>query len=256
MTTFEADQTFSMLIHADSKVGKSTLTATAPKPILVLDVEGSWRFIPLRQVAWDPIVGPPPTHDGTWDACVVTVREWDTLKRTYEWLAQYQTPFATVVIDSISEVQRRLKQNLKGTEPMKIQDWGVLLTIMDATIRGFRDLVMIPGLNVRCVVFVAETREANGRWAPYMQGQISIALPYWMDVVGYLYPDHEMDANGQPTTEVRRLLISPHPQYITGERVQGRLGSIITIEKPAPGTVGNDIERMMTTIYSNHQEGA
>jgi hypothetical protein len=251
--TFGPEERLSILIHGGSKLGKSTLTGTAPRPVLVLDAEGSWRFIPVRKTFWNPAEGPPPECDGTWDACVVTVREWGTVQLVYNWLAQYVTCFTSVVIDSITELQRRCKQNLKGTEAMKIADWGVLLSQMDATIRGFRDLTLIPQLNVRCVVFVAETRrDQGGKMVPYLQGQISVSLPYWVDVCGFLYPDWEADANGQPTQEVRRLWITPHQQYEAGERVQGRLGGCITVRKPAVGATGNDIEHWMNVVFGRN----
>jgi hypothetical protein len=240
-----------MLIHAASKLGKSTLSGTAPKPVLVLDAEGSWRFIQLRKTYWDPDVGPPPEYDGTWDACVVTVQRWETVENVYRWITQYQTPFTSVVIDSITELQRRLKQKLVGTEAMKISDWGVLLAKMDDKIRGFRDLTLMPSINVRCVVFVAETRQrhSDNKWIPYLQGQITISLPYLVDICGYLYPDYDYDENGQPTREVRKLWITPHPEYEAGERVQGRLGQYLTIQRPAPGTSGSDIEDWMRVIF-------
>lgn len=239
-----------MLIHASSKTGKSTLSGTAPKPILVLDAEGSWRFINLRKVYWEPSAGPPPAYDGTWDACVVHVREWGTVETTLSWLRSYALPFTSVVVDSITEIQRRCRENLKGDDALKIQDWGTLLARMDKVIRGFRDLALLPGINVRCVVFIAETRQSQaGKWVPSMQGQISTALPYWMDICGYLYPDMELDVNGQPTLEVRRLLIAPNAQFEAGERVQGRLGGLITIPKPPAGTSGSDIENWMRIIF-------
>lgn len=249
---FDVHQRLSVLIHAGSKLGKSSLSSTGPKPILVLDAEGSWRFIPVRQVHWDPQTGPPPTYDGSWDACVVAIQRWETIDQVYQWITQYQTPFVTVVLDSITELQRRLKRNLAGTDAMKIQDWGVLLSKMDDKIRGFRDLTLIPQINVRCVVFIAETRQrhTDNKWVPYMQGQITTALPYWVDLCGYMYPDWERDENGQPTREVRRIWISPHPEYEAGERVQGRLGQFITVEKPPLNQAGNDIENWMRAIFS------
>lgn len=250
LSYFTTDQRISILIHAASKVGKSTLSGTAPKPIVVLDAEGSWRFINLRKVYWEPSSGPPPSYDGTWDACVVHVREWATVELVLQWLRSYQLPFTSVVVDSITEIQRRCKENLRGEEAMKIQDWGTLLARMDKAIRGFRDLALLPGINVRCVVFIAETRQSQaGKWVPSMQGQISSALPYWMDLCGYLYADMELDVNGQPTVEVRRLLIAPNSQFEAGERVQGRLGSVLTIPRPPAGTSGGDIERWMRDIF-------
>jgi AAA domain len=251
LTTFLPDQRLSILIHAGSKLGKSTLSATAPKPVLVLDVEGSWRFIPVRKVYWDPARYAPPLCDGTWDACIVTVSDWDTVKLVYDWLTMRETCFTSVVIDSVSELQRRCKANLKGTEALKIQDWGVLLAVMDAVIRGFRDLTLKPNSNVRCVVFVAETKmNGEGKLVPYMQGQIAGSMPYWVDIITAMWADYELDGNGQPTREVRRLVTRPNPTYEAGERVQGRIPPLITFEKPDVGAVGRDIEVWMEEIFS------
>lgn len=249
---YTVEQRLSMLIHAQSKKGKSTLSATAPRPVLVLDAEGSWRFIPARIKSWDPNIEAPPVWDGTWDVCIVTVNQWNTVNLVYQWLTQTQIPmpFTSLVVDSITEIQRRCKKNLKGTEAMQIQDWGVLLAVMDDVIRGFRDLTLLATSSIRCVVFVAETRQNNdGRWVPYMQGQIATSLPYWVDICGYLYPDYEKDENNQPTREVRKLWIGPHGSIESGERVQGRLGYELTIYKPGDNEVGHDIEQWMNRIY-------
>lgn len=245
-------ETFSLLLHAGSKLGKTSLAATAPKPIIALDAEGGWKFLPLRKIYWDPMREPVPVYDGSWDVCVVVVNAWETVDKVNQWLTQAPTPFVSIIVDSISELQRRCKANMKSrTEAMKIQDWGVLLAIMDDTIRGFRDLTLKPWSPVQCAVFIAESRESNsGKMVPYMQGQISIALPYWMDVVGYYMADHDPDENGQMTREVRRLLIGPNSQAEAGERVQGRLGQIITIPKPPVGQLPYpSIEAMMRVIY-------
>lgn len=246
-------RTLSILVHADSKVGKSTLGATCPAPVCILDAEGGTKFLPgspyLMQrlggrpftiIPWDPIQGPPPVPDGTWDAAVVTVRSWQDVQYAYQWLAQCNHYFTSVVVDSITEIQRRAKQNLKGTEAMLIQDWGQLLTVMDTVIRGFRDLTIDPYNPIRVAMFVAETRQIDGKWRPYMQGQISTSLPYWMDVVGYLYVDQAPDANGQLTQIVRRLLVNQTPLYEAGERVQGLVGPVV--DNP-------DIYRMLELIY-------
>src|SRR5690606_9996390 len=130
-------------------------------------------------------------------------------------------------VDSITEVQRRLKKNLKGTDQMQIQDWGNLLTQMDTVIRELRDLGDNQHSPVEVVVFIAETRQQTNKWIPYMQGQIAVSLPYAVDICGYLYVDNVLDENGQPTGQVRRLLVTPHPQYEAGERVQGAVGPVI-----------------------------
>jgi hypothetical protein len=246
----------SLLVHASSKAGKTTLAGTAPLPLLALDAEGGWYFMassptlariygrPLRITRWDPCSGPPPRYDGTWEICVAMIQSWAALECAYNWLVTGQHDFKSLVVDSITELQRRCKQNLVApTEQMKMQHWGALLTLMDAVIRGLRDLKDDLLNPVEIVVFIAETRIVDGKWRPSMQGQIGTALPYWMDITGYLYVEDELDANGQPTRRVRRLLIGPHPLYESGERVQGTLGGDVITEP--------NIQSMIQQIYGD-----
>ena len=244
------DQVLSILIHGASKAGKSTLTSTAPLPLLVIDAEGSWKFIreqgfktgkPLRKVTWDPMQA-PPRHDGTWDVCYVSVASWATMEQVYRWLTQTPHDFVSIVLDSITELQRRLKQNIAPDGLVKGYDgWGQMLVRMDGLIRGFRDLTISPG-PVRCVVFIAETREESGKWRPYMQGQISTSLPYWVDICGYLFQTREADGDGNLTKKVVNLFVGTHPSFESGERVQGAL----------PDNVVNpSISDIMDTIYQN-----
>lgn len=253
-------RSLSLLVHADSKVGKTTFSATAPLPLCAFDAEGGWGFMarsphlaelygrPLRITHWDPCTQPPPRYDGTWEICVAIIQTWQALMCAYQWLVTGQHDFKSLVVDSITEIQRRCKQNLvSADEVMKMQDWGRLLTLMDAVIRGLRDLKDSPHNPIEVVVFIAETTMRDGKWRASMQGQIATALPYWMDCVGYLYVDQVLDTNGQPTELVRRLLVGPHPLYVTGERVQGTLGSIVT--KP-------NIQMMLQQIYGPNGDQA
>lgn len=246
--------TLSILVHGASKTGKSTLSSTAPTPILVIDCEGGWKFIrragfnstkSLRKIIWDPNKTlQPPRHDGTWDVCVVQGNQWRTLTNVYAGLTQAPHDFRSLIFDSITEGQRRLKNNLRGIEQMRIQDWGELLTHMDKLIRDMRDLVLIPNTSLRVVMFIAETAMKNGKWRPQMQGQIGDALPYWMDIVGYLYREAELGPDGQPTEKVLKMLIGQNiaPTIEAGERVQGILGDIVS--KP-------NISEMFTTIFGD-----
>jgi hypothetical protein len=248
----------SILVHAASKTGKSTLSSTAPLPLCVLDAEGGWRFIreagfqtgrSLRKKEWDPIKDTqPPRYDGTWDVCVVTVQKWQTLTSAYQGLTQYEHDFKSLVFDSITEAQRRLKTNLRGMEQFRIQDWGDLLVHMDNLIRSMRDLVLIPGTPLQVVMFIAETKMKEGKWRPQMQGQIGDSLPYWMDIVGYLYRRPILDENGQALGKVAEMLIGQdvQPNIEAGERVQGLLGDYVT--EP-------NISEMLKKIYGEDAIG-
>ena len=117
--------TLSMLIHAYSKVGKSTIGSSAPKPILVLDAEGGWRFIrkhgvngrPLLIKHWDPFREETPrrTSDNPIDVIIVTVSAWEVVPRVYQMLTQTPHDFQSVIVDSITELQRRCKQLLQSS---------------------------------------------------------------------------------------------------------------------------------------------
>jgi hypothetical protein len=244
-----AEERLTLLVHAASKIGKSTLSSTVPLPALVLDAEGSWRFVPLRKRYWDPMVESIPVWDGTWDVCVVHVRQWETVELVYSYLTQQPHLFVSVVMDSITEIQRRCRNNLVGTEQMKIAHWGVLLQKMDKVIRDYRDLTLFKQLPVRCVTLVAETREVGGKWRPYMQGQIATSLPYWVDICGYLYPQWEVDAAVQPIRVSRVLFIGLAQQFESGNRVQGRLPDYIPVPPPEPGRVGSTISDFFVQIY-------
>lgn len=245
--------TLSALIHAPSKVGKTTLSSTAPPPICVLDAEGGWRFIreagyrsgvKLRRTEWDPLTGPPPRWDDTWDFCHVVVRQWATLTTAYNYLARTDMhDFQSLILDSVTEAQRKLKANLRGTEQMRIQDWGDLLTYMDKLVRDMRDLVLLPQPNpLRFVMFIAETHMKDGGWRPAMQGQIGQSLPYWVDICGYLFTEPTVDSDGQATGKLKKLLIGQgvNPAIIAGERVQGTLPDIIS---------DPNISTMMTQVF-------
>jgi hypothetical protein len=221
----------SILVHADTKIGKSTFANTTPAPRLFLDAEAAYRFLPddLPKKFWDPMREAPPMADGSWNTCVVLIREYAILIKALEWLRSGQHQFVSVVIDSISEVQTKCKDQIAGDSPMKIQMWGELLTHMERTVRAFRDLTEHPTRPMQAVVLTAMTQQRDGKWRPYVQGQLQTKLPYFLDVIGYMYVEevHNTDDPTQAPTKMRRMLVVPHAQFEAGERVQGRLGSVV-----------------------------
>jgi hypothetical protein len=231
---FYHNQTLSLLVHAHSKVGKTWLGSTAPSPKLILDAEAGTQWIPGEKIYWDPLFEPPPILGQgrpapgaepvyiEWDTCIVRMRDWAAVQSVYQWLMIGNHVFRSVVIDSISEIQKRAKDNLVGIGQMKQQDWGDLLTHMETLIRQYRDLTTHPTKPIQCVCVIAFTRELNGRHVPYVQGQLAVTMPYFLDVIGYLYVQPLEDG-----TRMRRLLVAPDPAFEAGERVGGRLGDVV-----------------------------
>jgi AAA domain-containing protein len=225
----------SMLLHGPSKAGKSTLSFTGPFPLLVLDAEGSTKFITeqgfksgkkVRKISWNPLAGPPPRHDDTWDACVVQVPNWQTIDLAYQHLCVSPHDFKSVTLDSVTEMQNKCKNNM-NVSAMQQQDWGRLLDAMDKLIRGIRDLTLLPDNPLQVAVFIAETKMINGKWRPYMQGAVGDRLPYWVDICGYVMQVDTPDSNGQMTGKQVQMVCTNNAQYEAGERVQGKLPAII-----------------------------
>lgn len=237
-------RSLALLVHGLSKTGKTTLGDTSPAPRLILDAEAGSRFTESRKVYWDPASqGAPPAYDGTWDTCVVYVRDFTTVQQAYQWLAAGQHPFRSVVIDSISEVQQRCVDSLVGTDPMKMQNWGDLLRQMSDLVRKMRDLTIHPTNPLEAVVIIAMTRKVDGdRYVPYVQGQLATTLPYYIDVTGYFFT--VQTENGLE----RRMLVAPHPQFEAGDRT-GRLGDRDEHGTPTGLISAPNIDHMLDQIY-------
>jgi hypothetical protein len=233
----------SILIHSDTKVGKSTFGNTAPAPRLLLDAEMAYRFLDGEKVFWDPNTEAPPqlgrgrrrpqldapVEEVDWVTCVVVLRDYSTFERAYQWLNSGQHHFISVIIDSISELQTKCKDEIAPDGAMKIQMWGDLLTAMERRCRAFRDLTEHPTHPLESVIITAMTQMREGKWRPYLQGQLQVKAPYYFDVIGYLYVDNMPDPMdpSKPPKKVRRMLTVPHTQFEAGERVQGRLPEVL-----------------------------
>jgi len=245
-----------MIIHGEAKTGKSTLAATAPFPLLVLDVENGWEHItksrslrkshggPFKMIEWNPTKDPMPEFDGTWDICQVHALDWKTVEMTYRWLNEKPHQFQSVILDSITGVQGRLIQSIKPNplDALQMQDWGTALRVMESTVIKFRDLPSNAENTIRVVVFVAETvsKGTPEKYRPAMQGQIEAKLPYKTDVLGYLFATNDKTSEGADAgTRTRHLLISPHAKYQAGSRLEEILGASV----PNP-----DIQNILKTI--------
>lgn len=244
----EIQRSLTVMVYGESKVGKSTFAVTAPYPRLMLDVEGGHRFLPIVVKYWDPLREEPPVADGTWDTVVVTVRNYDTVIKVYQWLQLGKHQFKSLIIDSISELQVKCMDSIAGTEQMKMQQWGELLRHMGGLLRDLRDLTMHATNPLEAVVLTAMSRTSqDGRHRPYLQGQLAIQAPYFYDILGALTVEQMPNPDPlQPPYKVRRMYVERTNDYEAGERVQGRLGSIVEQDKLS-------IEVMLNNIFGTKQ---
>lgn len=241
--------TLCQLIHGDPGVGKTWFANTSPVPRLILDAEGGsrvpWRMCQgkaIRQtvVHWDPMREAPPTWDG-WDACWVSVQSFPILTQVYQWLNTGNHPFRSCTIDSLTEVQKRCRDSLTGSEALRTQDWGDLLIKMENICRYYRDLVFNPIKALEVMTFIAISDPRSGTAKPHIQGGLSISLPGLVDLEGYLYNE----ATAEGLTE-RKLLITPYTSLKGSYQAKDRThlltqyyGAVIT---------NPDIENMLAVL--------
>jgi hypothetical protein len=239
------NESLTLLIHGESKVGKSTLAVTAPYPRLMIDVEGGHRFLPIQARYWDPDREEPPVADGSWDTVVVPTTSFDKMLKAYAWLQSGKHQFKSLIVDSISELQVKAIEQIAGRQQLQMQQWGELLRTLTGLMRDMRDLTMHPTNPLQAVVLTSMTKEVNGMFRPYLQGQSAITAPYLYDLTGFLtveeWPNEDPT---QPPNKFRRMHISAGPKYIAGERVGGRLGTVVEQSDLS-------IQRMIDIVYGH-----
>lgn len=210
----------SLLVHGEPGTGKSWLGGTTPTPRLILDVEGGTQWIPGNKVYWDPSKGaPPPVTD---DTCVATIKSFQALGIVMQWLTSGKHPFKSVVVDSISELQKRAMDSITGTDAAQQQDWGTLLRKMEGIVRALRDLTISNGIQaIDCVMIIAGSQVKDGITRPHLQGQLGSTIMYYFDVCGYLYLKQDEDGN-----VIRSLLTAPLGNFAAKDRT-GQFGTVV-----------------------------
>lgn len=137
--------------------------------------------------------------------------------------------YKTVVIDSLSEVQRYCMMQLLGVQLESIsleyppdspvyQQWGQSSEMIQNLVRSFRDLP----LNVIFICSQKEEQDDGKRYhyKPNLPGKLAGNVQGFLDVVGYLamIPEKTVDPNALPTF-IRRLFLTPTPYFDAKNRI-------------------------------------
>lgn len=139
-------------IYGRAGTGKTTLFSSYPKPALLINI---------RDDGDDSVTGIKGFK-------VRDIEEWDDLEDTYWWLKQNPKAYKAVAIDTTTQAQQMLveeisaSKNLKNKNPgdwgtMTKQDWGDVASRMKTMITNFADLKKL-GIEV---VFIAQDRVFN-----------------------------------------------------------------------------------------------
>lgn len=210
------------LVYGPEKQGKTTFSASGPKPLLAIDVEGRfWITTPAdRRRTWDPVKEAPPPDDGSWDVAIVNAKSFAVIERALQWLESGKHPFRSVVLDSVSEAQQLAIAQIAGVNAMQTQDWGTVLRLMLDVCRRMRGLSSHPVHPMDAVVVVATMAKVKQDGAtpgqtvqihtPDAQGQLRERLPFIFDLCGYYYCT-DLRNDGP-----RRLITAPVDGFRTG----------------------------------------
>lgn len=241
-----AHKALSMLLLGESKAGKSLFSVSGRGPRLLLDVEASWRFLPVKPYLWDPKL-PPPVADPSWDTAIVSVKHWDDAKRALDALHGKPHPFKSVALDSVSELQYRNIEKISGGGKVEIQHWGTVLREVGAFCRQLRDLTEHPNYPVESVIVTSMAKQIDGVWRPYLQGQMQAVIPYLFDIIGFLEKDRVMAGN--QWVEARKLYTEETvpKRFIAGGRITGRIPSPYMVPT-VTGTTDEEIARKNTVM--------
>lgn len=204
------------LVYGKAGYGKTYLARTAPSPI-VLSAESG--VLSLRDVAIP----------------MIQIRTVQDLTEVYNWAVQSQEAkqFATLYIDSISEIGEVVLANAKLQVKDPRQAYGELIEKMMMAIKAYRDL---PGKHI---VMAAKQEpikdEMTGivQYGPSMPGsKLGPQLPYLFDEVFRL-------GVGKTPQGVEYRFLQAHPdlQY----EAKDRSGSLASIEPPDLNHIFNKI---------------
>ena len=186
-----------VLVYGPSGVGKTRLVATAPKPLLISAESGLLSLREFKIPVWP----------------VATLEQ---LTSAYNWISKSAEAkqFATVCIDSITEIGEVCLANAKARFKDPRRAYGDLIDRMILILKAFRDL---PGKHVYMSAKMEHYRDdftGTVRNQPSMPGtKLGPALPYLFDEVF-----HMGIAKDNQGKDYRYLRTALDFQYEAGDR--------------------------------------
>ncbi|QBQ71147.1 ATPase [Shewanella phage S0112] len=219
------------LVYGRAGIGKTVLTATCPRPILLSAESG---VLSLRKKNLVKLFG-KGDDSITYEVPTIVIEKVEDLVDVEKWLISSKEAnyFDTICIDSISEIAEKVLLNAKPQAKDPRQAYGAMLDQMLITLRVFRDT---KGKHVYCSAKEEYSKDdVTGikAYRPMMPGtKLGPAIPYLFDEVMNLNVGQTED--GQ---DYRYLLTQPTIQY----DAKCRSGCLDKIEQPHLGFLFNKI---------------
>ena len=199
-----------VLIYGDSGVGKTWTASTAPRPVYLLTEPNGLPTI--RASNPDAVVIQADEGHGGME----TVRAF--LRAAKDGTLARETGGETVVLDSLNELQRMIRDEIMGRKSghadavFTLQDWGVLTDKMRAMVRAFRDLPF----HVVGITHADAQQEDSGprHLLPMFMGRsLPNEIAGYFSVVGYQYRKQSKTEDGVQTT--RHVMLQGPPTVVS-----------------------------------------
>jgi hypothetical protein len=210
-------KTLSMVVYGRSGTGKTTFSASFPKPLLLLD---------MREDGTDSIADRK-------EVSVARVETWEEFEQLYWYLKSDKHKFNSAVIDTVTELQDMAIAHVAGDrEPDEVLSqrvWGQAAGLLKTWLLNYRDLTNSGHLEALCIV--AHDRrfdnedgggdQLDPEVGPRLMPSVSSYLCGMVKVIGNTYIK-EKKKSKDPTKKDRtieyRMRIGAHAYYTTKMR--------------------------------------
>lgn len=208
-TVSEKPPYLKLLVYGEPGVGKTVFAAGSPNPLFIDAEHGTLSLL---------------NHPELKNVLVLPLHDWAEIEKLFWELQAGAFPeVETIVIDSISELQKRqmddllreaAKQDLKRNPYLPFQqDYKINTEVLRRLVVSLRDL----DRNLIVTAHATEQQdESDGRiyLRPAVTPKLSSTLTGIMDVVGYLSLDIDKEGN-----QTRRLQTMPSKRVIAKSRL-------------------------------------
>lgn len=233
MPVQERSAWYNILVYGDSGTGKTTLAGSADdvpnmRPVLFIDIEGGTESLRHSYPAVE----------------TVRITTWKEMQDVYNELHEGRHGYQTVVLDSLTEIQKFNMYNIMHDLAQKrpdldsdvpgMREWGKNLEQIRRMVRGFRDLEMH-------TIFTALARtdkdDKTGvrTTKPSLSGKMADEVAAFLDVVVYYYVKQIGDG---PEADFKRLLLT---QKTDSQVAKDRTGKLPMVLEQPTMTMINDI---------------
>lgn len=184
-------------IYGDPGVGKTTLAATAPKPLFLNAEAGD---VALRNKEVD----------------IIKIEDFAMVQKIHDWLRAGKHDYQTVVIDSLTEFHRRSMDTVlrnAGREMPHQADWGHSMEYIRRLVRKFRDLEMHT-VFIHGAMFREDIVTGQSEYMPNLPGKLGPEISGYYDILGFML----MERDPRTKEYVRRLRVQPTPKFKAKDR--------------------------------------